>query len=104
MPAFFRSKNLGCNVGNAVYFLLSFVMARYYKDLEKAVGFHETFMLFGCSGLGSLAYFYLSLPETENKTLKEIAEHFDKKTVIVRGPAMLQETVLAVEPGGTLNV
>lgn len=52
-------------------------MTKYYKNLEKTIGFYQAFVLLGCSGIGSLVYFYFSLPETENKTLKEIAEHFD---------------------------
>lgn len=31
-------------------------------------------------GFGSLVYFYINLPETENKTLKEIAEHFNQSS------------------------
>lgn len=31
-------------------------------------------------GFSSLLYFYTNLPETENKTLKEIAEHFKQKS------------------------
>lgn len=31
-------------------------------------------------GFGSLMYFYINLPETENKTLKEIAEHFKQSS------------------------
>jgi len=76
-----KSKNLGCSICSAVYFFLSFFMTKFYMDLEKFIGFYNTFVLFGCMGIVGLVYFYFCLPETENKTLKEIAEHFKLEPV-----------------------
>lgn len=73
---FRRSKNLGCSICSAVYFLLCFAMTKYYEDFEALVGFYNMFVWFGVTGFVSLVYFYFCVPETENKTLKEIAEQF----------------------------
>ncbi|XP_060868753.1 facilitated trehalose transporter Tret1-2 homolog [Metopolophium dirhodum] len=76
-----KSKNLGCSICSAVYFFLSFFMTKFYMDLEGFIGFYNTFVLFGGVGLIGLVYFYFRLPETENKTLKEIAEQFKLEPV-----------------------
>lgn len=76
-----KSKNLGCSICSAVYFFLSFFMTKFYMDLERSIGFYNTFVLFGGVGLIGLVYFYFRLPETENKTLKEIAEQFKLEPV-----------------------
>ncbi|XP_015365255.1 PREDICTED: facilitated trehalose transporter Tret1-2 homolog [Diuraphis noxia] len=76
-----KSKNLGCSICSAVYFFLSFFMTKFYMNLEEFIGFYNTFVLFGVVGIIGLVYFYFRLPETENKTLKEIAEHFKLETV-----------------------
>lgn len=55
-------------------------MTKFYLNLKDFIGFYNTFVLFGAMGFGSLVYFYYDLPETENKTLKEIAEHFNQKS------------------------
>jgi hypothetical protein len=51
-------------------------MTKYYEDFEALVGFYYMFVWFGVTGFVSLVYFYLCVPETENKTLKEIADQF----------------------------
>lgn len=78
---FFRSKNMGCSIGTAVYFFLSFVMTKYYKNFEKLVQFYNTFVVFGGLGLVGVVYFYIYLPDTDNKTLQEITEEFQLNKV-----------------------
>lgn len=70
---------MGCSVCSAVYFFLSFLMTKFYLNFRRLVGFYNTFALFGALGLGSLVYFYYNLPETENKTLKDIAAYFARE-------------------------
>lgn len=44
--------------------------------MEKILTLEYTLVLFGFIGIFGLIYLYLYLPETENKTLLEIEEHF----------------------------
>lgn len=74
-----RSKNVGAGLSSATYFILSFLMTKFYLDLEMITGFYNTFVLFGSLGLIGLMYLHFQLPETENKTLNEISEHFKSK-------------------------
>uniref|UniRef100_A0A2H8TSE1 Facilitated trehalose transporter Tret1 n=1 Tax=Melanaphis sacchari TaxID=742174 RepID=A0A2H8TSE1_9HEMI len=76
-----KSKNIGCSICSMIYFFFSFFLTKFYMDLEKFIGFYNTFVLFGALGIVGLVYFYFYLPETENKTLKEIAEHFKLEPV-----------------------
>lgn len=55
-------------------------MTKSYQNVEASVGFYNTFALFGVSGIVGLAYMYYRLPETENRTLAEISEHFKRKS------------------------
>ncbi|CAI6348431.1 unnamed protein product [Macrosiphum euphorbiae] len=74
-----KSKNVGAGLSSATYFILSFLMTKFYLDLEMFTGFYNTFVLFGSIGLIGLVYLHFQLPETENKTLNEISEHFKCK-------------------------
>lgn len=74
-----KSKNVGAGISSAIYFILSFLMTKFYLDLEVITGFYNTFVLFGTIGIVGLVYLYFQLPETENKTLNEISEHFKCK-------------------------
>jgi hypothetical protein len=56
-------------------------MTKFYLDLEAVTGFYNTFVLFGTLGLVGLTYMYFQLPETENKSLNEISEHFRIKSM-----------------------
>lgn len=56
-------------------------MTKFYLDLETFTGFYNTFVLFGFIGLIGLVYLHFQLPETENKTLNEISEHFKCKNM-----------------------
>lgn len=67
---------MGCSIGSAVYFFLSFAMTKYYKNFERFVQFYNTFVVFGGLGLVGFVYFYIYLPDTDNKTLQEITEGF----------------------------
>ncbi|VVC39585.1 Hypothetical protein CINCED_3A022308 [Cinara cedri] len=75
-----KTKNIGAGVSTAVYFIVCFVMTKLYRNLEVSAGFYNTFVLFGVSGLVGLTYLYYQLPETENRTLEEISEHFKRKS------------------------
>ncbi|KAL5238926.1 hypothetical protein ACI65C_006336 [Semiaphis heraclei] len=74
-----KSKNVGAGVSSAIFYILSFLMTKFYLDFEVLTGFYNTFVLFGALGLIGLVYLYFQLPETENKTLNEISEHFKCK-------------------------
>ncbi|VVC39589.1 Sugar transporter, conserved site,Major facilitator superfamily domain,Major facilitator, sugar [Cinara cedri] len=74
-----KSKNMGCSIGSGVYFFMSFFMTKFYLDLRYWIGFNYTFVLFGALGFSSLVYFYFFLPDTDNKTLKEINEQIQLK-------------------------
>ncbi|XP_015377505.1 PREDICTED: putative metabolite transport protein YwtG [Diuraphis noxia] len=76
-----KSKNVGAGISSATYFILSFLMTKFYLDLEVITGFYNTFVSFGALGLIGLVYLYFQLPETENKTLNEISEHFKCKNM-----------------------
>lgn len=75
----FRSKNIGAGVSSATYFILCFLMTKFYLNFEAMTGFYNTFIVFGGIGIIGFIYLYFQLPETENKTLNEISEHFKSK-------------------------
>ncbi|XP_050432006.1 facilitated trehalose transporter Tret1-like [Adelges cooleyi] len=77
-----KSKCIGCGISASTYFLLSFVMTKFYTNFELLAGFYNTFVIFGTLGVVGLIYLYKELPETENRTLKEISDFF--KTVPVK--------------------
>ncbi|XP_050429976.1 facilitated trehalose transporter Tret1-like [Adelges cooleyi] len=71
-----KTKNITCSVCSVLSFIITFFFTKFYLDFENLVGFYNTFTLFGVGGLIGFVYFYFFLPETENKTLKEIEEFF----------------------------
>ncbi|XP_050548149.1 facilitated trehalose transporter Tret1-like [Daktulosphaira vitifoliae] len=71
-----KTKNITCSVCSVLSFVFTFFFTKFYQDFEHLVGFYNTFIFFGAGGLIGLIYFYFFLPETENKTLKEIEEFF----------------------------
>ncbi|VVC39588.1 Sugar transporter, conserved site,Major facilitator superfamily domain,Major facilitator, sugar [Cinara cedri] len=75
-----KTKNMGAGISSATYFITCFVMTKFYLNIENLIGFYNTFVLFGFFGLTGVVYMYFQLPETENKTLKEISENFKKKS------------------------
>lgn len=70
---------MGASISSGTYFVMCFVMTKFYRHFEASVGFYNTFVLFGVSGLVGFVYLYCRLPETENRTLNEISENFKRK-------------------------
>lgn len=79
---FFRTKNLGSGISTATYFIMCFLMTKFYRNLEASIGFYLTFILFGVIGIVGFVYLYYKLPETENRTLDEISQYFKRKDKI----------------------
>ncbi|XP_050441690.1 facilitated trehalose transporter Tret1-like [Adelges cooleyi] len=71
-----QTRNITCSICSSLSYIISFVLIKFYPDLEDLVGFYNGFLVFGTMGLFGCVYFYLYLPETENKTLQEIEECF----------------------------
>lgn len=75
----FRTKNMGAGISSAMFFIMCFLMTKFYLNFETLVGFYNTFVIFSVLGMAGFAYIYYRLPETENKTLNEISENFKRK-------------------------
>uniref|UniRef100_A0A2S2NFQ1 Facilitated trehalose transporter Tret1 n=2 Tax=Schizaphis graminum TaxID=13262 RepID=A0A2S2NFQ1_SCHGA len=71
-----KYKNILFNISSACFFVMAFFMTKYYPEFSNAVEFYNAFTICGIFGLFGCIYFYFCLPETENKTLQEIAEFF----------------------------
>jgi len=57
-------------------YLLLFTLTKSYLTVEMFLSIEYAMLLFGCIGIFGLIYFYMYLPETENKTLLEIEGFF----------------------------
>ena len=57
-------------------YLLLFTLTKSYLTVEMFLKIEYSMLLFACIGIFGLIYFYIYLPETENKTLLEIEEFF----------------------------
>ncbi|XP_050530608.1 facilitated trehalose transporter Tret1-like isoform X2 [Daktulosphaira vitifoliae] len=71
-----QTRHITCSTCASLSYLITFVLTKFYPDFESAVGFYNGFIIFGTTGLLGCVYFYMYLPETENKTLQEIEESF----------------------------
>ncbi|XP_025205280.1 facilitated trehalose transporter Tret1-like [Melanaphis sacchari] len=74
----FPNKSRGVAAGTcaALSYLLMFILTKSYLTIQIWLTLEYTMLLFGGIGFFGLVYIYLYLPETENKTLLEIEEHF----------------------------
>lgn len=55
------------------------LLTQTYLFVEKAITVTNVFLLYSVLSLIGCYYLKQKLPETENKTLQEIEEHFQKK-------------------------
>ncbi|XP_068633563.1 facilitated trehalose transporter Tret1-2 homolog [Battus philenor] len=59
---------------------LSTIVLKFAPKVFKAFGLHGTFLLYGIVTTLCTLVLYWYLPETKDKTLQEIEEHFKKET------------------------
>jgi len=60
----------------SIFNILLFAMTKMYLTVQTQLSLEYTMIMSGCIGIIGFIYFYIYLPETENKTLLEIEECF----------------------------
>lgn len=75
---FYRSRGLASGTCAGLGYILMFVLTKSYLPVESILSLGYTMIAFGVIGVLGLAIVFLSLPETENKTLLEIEDFFLK--------------------------
>lgn len=53
-----------------------FITMKTYFTLEKLLNTYNLFYIYAIVGIFGTVYLYIRLPETENKSLEEIEQHF----------------------------
>lgn len=73
---FFRIRGIAAGLCTGISYIILFTLAKTYLFIESFLTLEYTMFLFSFIGINGIIYLYIYLPETENKTLLEIEEHF----------------------------
>lgn len=73
-----QQRGLGSGISTCWNFIAFFIVVKTYPALSD-IGLVQTFSLYGSIALAGVIYLWFELPETKNKTLQEIEDHFTHK-------------------------
>lgn len=85
-----RTRAITSGVTVTINYLVLFAATKSYPFLESHLGLHGVLCLYFCFGAMGFLFLYMFLPETENRTLEEIENHFATKAMTDRQIEKLQ--------------
>ncbi|GAB0097352.1 facilitated trehalose transporter Tret1 [Sergentomyia squamirostris] len=77
----FRSRGLTSGISAAINYILVFVASKTYLNLEQGLSMHGVIWFYASVGTIGFIFHYFLLPETEDRTLEEIEEHFSTQKI-----------------------
>jgi hypothetical protein len=74
-----RIRGPACGVTTCLAYVFSFVILKMYPEMKHAWGNHGLFTFYSTMAVAGTICMYLYLPETRDRTLQQIEEHFRGK-------------------------
>ncbi|XP_012254381.2 facilitated trehalose transporter Tret1-like [Athalia rosae] len=74
-----RARGLGSGLSSGFAFLCFFIVVKTGPEMIKVLGAEGTFLIYGIITAAGTVFLIFFLPETKDKTLKEIEENFERK-------------------------
>ncbi|XP_055687055.1 facilitated trehalose transporter Tret1-like [Lutzomyia longipalpis] len=77
----FRSRGLTSGLSAAINYILVFVAAKTYLNLERGLSLHGVIWLYASVGAIAFIFHFFLMPETEDRSLEEIEQHFTTQKI-----------------------
>lgn len=77
----FRSRGLTSGISAAINYILVFLAAKTYLNLERGLSLHGVIWFYASVGTVATIFHFFLLPETEDRSLEEIEQHFSAQKI-----------------------